>query len=264
MMMQDLARAAGRQLNRTLRAAGVQIVRTGPRPFEEFRDYIPFKGTLTAAQAEGLSVADYIDRHYNVPGATQDTVDRLASAGVLTHRVRRLCEIGPGSGRYLERTIGLCRPVHVEIYETAIEWRDYLVSKHGVMAREADGSSLTPTPSGSLDLAQAHKVFVGLPLVATFRYLREMARVVGPGGHVVFDMMTEPCMTEDIVDRWLTSSAAYSYYPSMIPRQFLIDFFRSRRFTLTTSFVVPNTPGKTECFAFTRMDDGPPSGTKLA
>jgi hypothetical protein len=251
----ELARAAGKQLNRTLQAAGVQIVRSGPRPFEEFRDYIPFKGTLLAAQAEGISVSDYIDRHYNVPGATQDTIDRLAAAGVLTHGVRRVGEIGPGSGRYLERTIALCRPVHVEIYETAVEWRDYLIAQHGVVGRPTDGSSLAATPASSLDLVQAHKVFVGLPLVATFRYLREMARVVVPGGYVVFDMMTEPCMTEEVVDRWLSSSAAYSYYPSMIPRQYLIDFFTRRGFDLTTAFVVPNTPGKTECFAFARRRD---------
>ncbi len=250
--IQSFARAAKRQINRTLRAAGVQLVRTGPRPFEEFRDYIPFKETLTAAEAEGLSVSDYIDRRYNVPGATQETIDRLVAAGAIGPSVRRLCEIGPGSGRYLERTIAACRPDHVEIYETAEEWRGFLVSKHGVLARPADGSTLGATPAGSIDLVQAHKVFVGLPLVATFRYLREMLRVVAPGGHVVFDMMTEPCMTDEVVDRWLSIPASYSYYPSMVPRQYLIDFFERRGCGVATTFVVPNTPGKTECFAFVR------------
>jgi hypothetical protein len=250
--IQAIARAAGRQINQGLRRAGVQLVRTGPRPFEEYRDYIPLKRTLAAAEAEGLPVAEYIDRHYNVPGATQQTIDRLVEVGVLSHAIRRLAEIGPGSGRYLERTMALCRPMHVEIYETSAEWRDYLVSRHDLMARPTDGSSMTPTPTASLDLVQAHKVFFGIPLVATFRYLREMVRVTAPGGHVVFDAMTEPCMTDDVVDRWLTSGAAYSYYPSMVPRQYLVEFFMRRGFQLRASFIVPNAPGATECFAFVR------------
>ena len=248
-----LARAAGRQINRTLKAAGVQIVRMGPRPFVEFRDYIPFKGTLAAARAKGVSIAEYIDERYNVPGATREAIDALAAAGVIGPSVRRLCEIGPGSGRYLEQTIRICKPEHVEVYETADDWREYLVKRHGVLARPADGSSLTPTPSSSIDLVQAYKVFVGVPVVATFRYLREMVRVVRPGGHVVFDAMTEPCMTDEVVDRWLSSMAAYSFYPTMIPRQYLIDFFQRRGFETMTTFTVPNNPGKVECFAFKRL-----------
>jgi hypothetical protein len=248
----NLARLAGKRLNRTLQAAGVQLVRIGPRPFEEFSDYIPFEETLAAAKAAGVSVGDYVDGRHNVGGTTQATIDRLVDAGVLGPAVRRVCEIGPGSGRYLERTLRACNPAHYEIYETAWQWRDHLVRVHPVVARETDGSTLGSTPDASVDLVQAHKVFLGIPLLAALQYMREMERVVAPGGHVVFDIPTESCMSDSIVDRWIKTGAGYSSYPSMLPRQYVVDLFASRGFTLVTSFIVPNEPGTTEVFAFRR------------
>jgi hypothetical protein len=241
-----------RQLNHVLGRTGVRLVRTGPRPFEEFRDYIPFRETIEAASAAGLAVGDYIERRHGTRGSTQETIERLKAAGVLKDGIRRVCEIGPGSGRYLTRTLEVCRPDHYEIYETADEWREYLVRTYRVVARPADGLSLSATPSASVDLVQAHKVFPGVPLLATLRYLCEMVRVASGTGSVVFDMVTEPCMDEALVERWLSSGASYQYYPSMIPRQYLIDFFDRRGFSCTASFLVPMDPGITECFAFTR------------
>ena len=248
----EFAKAAGKQFNRALRHAGVELVRGGPAPFVNFKDYIPFAKTIAAAKASGMSVGDHVDAKYNVPGATSETIDRLRAAGVLDESVRRICEIGPGTGRYLERTIAVCRPQDYQIYETAVQWRDYLVGKYPVVAQPADGMTLSATASGSVDLAQAHKVFPGIPLLATIRYLKEFVRILGPHGRAVFDVVTEPCMDDETIASWLGSSAAYEFYPSMMPRQYVIDFFRRRGFSLTTSFVVAMEPGSTECFAFRR------------
>lgn len=40
-----------------------------------------------------------------------------------------------------------------------------------------------------------------MPLVMTVGYLREMARVVRPGGVVAFDVVTENCMDETVTER---------------------------------------------------------------
>lgn len=245
-----IASATAKGLNRVLRGAGVQLARTGPRPFVEFQDFIPFATTVARAAEAGMSVGDYIDQQHNRPGITGETIDRLTQAGILSPSVRRIGEIGPGSGRYLERTMKACRPDHYEIYETATEWRDYLSRTHKVIARQADGKTLSATPSGSLNLVQAHKVFPGLPSLGTLRYLREMVRVLAPGGRAVFDTVTEPCLDDQTVDRFLGSEAAYQCYPAMMPRQYLIDFFERRGFSFRLSFEVPMEPGKTECFAF--------------
>lgn len=254
-MLQGLARRAVKPLNLALGVAGIQVVRSGPKPFVEFQDYIPFKPTLAAARKKGMSVGDYIDSNHNLPGITQDTIDRLAAMGALHAGVRRICEIGPGSGRYLQRTIAVCKPERYEIYETAIEWRKYLADRYPVIAHAADGKSLSATADRSVDLVQAHKVFPGTPFLLTRRYLAEMARVVAPGGKAVFDFVTEACMDDETVDRWFESGAGYQAYPSLTPSRYVTDFFERKGFTCDGHFSVVMKPGKTECFVFTRRSD---------
>jgi len=174
-----------RGVNRALGPLGFRLGRSGYVAFEDYRGFIPFARTLAEAQAAGLSVTDYVDSHYNVAGATQATVDRMAEMGALHAGVERVCELGPGSGRYLEKVQKACRPTAYEVYETALDWRDYVVRTFGVVGHDADGVSLKQTADGSCDLVHAHKVFPGVPFLSTCRYLVEMARVVRPGGHVI-------------------------------------------------------------------------------
>jgi hypothetical protein len=51
-----------------------------------------------------------------------------------------------------------CNPAYYEIYETAGDWEKWLVDKYQVTSHPTDGRSLSSTPSGSIDLVQAHKV----------------------------------------------------------------------------------------------------------
>jgi SAM-dependent methyltransferase len=250
-MLREIAKGALRPINAGLRRVGVQIVRQR-RAFESYRDYIPFDETVEAARASGMSVGDYIDTRHNVAGATQDTIDRLKAMGVLHSGVRRNCEIGPGSGRYLERTIAICHPERYEIYETAEPWRRYLTDKHDLVVQPTDGRSLASTASESVDLVHAHKVFPGLPFLVALRYFAEMARVTAPGGHVVFDMVTEACMDDETVARWLEQATDYDAYPNVLPRAYVVDFFARHGFEADAGFMAPMKPGKTECLIFRR------------
>lgn len=254
MAFSSIAKATGRralyEVNRPLRRLGLELVRAGSRDYTEFREYIPYTATLVAARKAGLSVGDYIDAVHNRPGATAETVERLVAMGLLVPGLRRICEIGPGSGRYLERTIAACRPQHYEIYETAAEWRDYLVDEYGVEARPTNDVSLAPTPDASVDLVQAHKVFPGLSFLVCLSYFAEMVRVVAPGGGIVFDVVTEECMDEATVASWRAARSGYQLYPSLIPRAFTIAFFAAHGVELKGSFIVPMAPGKTECLVF--------------
>jgi hypothetical protein len=104
---------------------GFEIIKKG----NEFQDYIPWKQTLLDAEKSGLSLSDFIDNNYNVPGTTQLTIDKMKDLGVFEGRIQRVCEIGPGSGRYLEKVIDQCHPGYYEIYETSVSWRNWLVEK---------------------------------------------------------------------------------------------------------------------------------------
>ena len=246
--MATLRQTIRNTVNAGLGIAGLQISRKSEeRDF--VKTYISFRQTLGDARKAGLSVADYIDQKYQVPGATQATIDQLIAMNVFEPKVNNVCEIGPGSGRYLEKVLGLCAPCQYEIYETDLEWSGWLTSNYAIKAHDADGQSLRQTPGASLDLIHAHKVFVYIPFLASCQYLKEMIRVVRPGGRIIFDIVPEECMTEDVVEKWLDRKA---YYPSIIPRDFVISYFTGRNCSLRGSFLATMGAGTSEYFVFTK------------
>lgn len=119
-MAKSFKRYARESINSILGLVGAEVV--ARHSWSEPRTFIPFRQTLAGAQKASLSVSDYIDLKHNVPGATQETIDRIADLGVFDGQIERVCEIGPGSGRYLEKTLRACNPSYYEIYETATEW----------------------------------------------------------------------------------------------------------------------------------------------
>ena len=221
-----------------------------PRPLTEF---LAFKETFESAKAAGLSAGDYIDsKQFSGPRSpTDQTIDGMAALGVFDDRPQRICEIGPGSGRYLERTIAKCQPRYYEIYETAAEWRDWLVARHGVIARKCDGRTLAATESASIALIQSHKLFPALPFLNTVSYFQEMARVVQDGGWVVFDVMTESCFSPHHMKAWLDANPwHWPWSPHLLTKDFTLKFFTDHGIDFIDSFPVPLYPAITECMVF--------------
>jgi Methyltransferase domain len=251
-MRKFIKRTASKNVNGALRVIGLEIVRISKKTHNwgDVEQYIPLKETLTRARKAHLSLGEYIDAKHNVPGATQDTHDRLVALGVFNERIDRVCEIGPGSGRFLEKTLQVCKPSHYEIYETAREWADWLVSTYQVIGRPTDGMTLALTPSNSIDLVQAHKVFVCLLFLTTCSYFTEIVRVTKPGAWVIFDVMTENCLDNINVPLWLKTGINTRTYPAIIPKTFVINFFEGHGFNFLASFLVPMKPGQTECMVF--------------
>jgi SAM-dependent methyltransferase len=240
-------------VRRLLGRAGFDIVRsTDNRGGVD--DFLPFEATMRAARASGLSVGDHIDEVMNkTPGATQKTIDELRARGVFDGDPGRVLEIGPGSGRYLEKTLKECSPDRYEIYETAKPWADYLVETFGVVAQPTEGSSLAPTPDGSVDLLQAHKVFNTVTFLCASRYFLEMARVTRPGGRIVFDVMTENCLDPATVRAWAAEGGSgHDSYPAPMPRQTCVDLFATLDCTLEAGFLAPMGVGSTEVLVFTK------------
>jgi hypothetical protein len=242
-----IARTARKALNSVLGFAGFRLVRFGESDY--VMAFQPFRRTINGAKKAGLSVGDYIDSRFQVRGATQDTIDRLASLGTFGENVRSTCEIGPGSGRYLEKVQRLCASSSYEIYETDLQWSDWLARTYHVAAREASGRSLRDTENDSIDLVHAHKVFVYLPLIVTCQYFAEMIRVTRPGGQIVFDIISEGCMADSTLEKWIASGL---YFPCMMPREFTIAFFARQHCTLQASFFAPLVPGQSEYLIFAK------------
>jgi SAM-dependent methyltransferase len=242
-------------VKRMLAPTGFEIVRSINKR-GGVDEYIPFEATMRAARAAGLSVADYIDEVMNgAPGATQSTIDELRTMGVFADHPTTVLEIGPGSGRYLERTIQECSPSRYEIYETAEPWARYLVDKFGVIAQPTAGTSLAATADGSVDLVQAHKVFNTVTFLCSSRYFFEMARVTRPGGRIVFDVITETCLDPATMRAWVTNGGeGHDSFPAPIPRQACVDLFKTLGCNFQGSFLAPMGAGSTEILVFQKED----------
>ncbi|MFF8835887.1 methyltransferase domain-containing protein [Streptomyces sp. NPDC015130] len=238
-------------LRRLLARTGYDIVRSVNNR-GGVDDFLPFEATMRAARSAGLSVGDYLDEVMNgTPGATQSTIDELRALGVFAASPETVLEIGPGSGRYLERTLKECSPGRYEIYETAAPWADYLVDTFKVVAQPTSGSSLAPTPDGSVDLVQAHKVFNTVTFLSASRYFFEMARVVRPGGRIVFDVMTERCLEPAAMRAWAEKGGVgHDSYPAAMPRQACVDLFASLGCRLEADFPAPMGFASTEVLVF--------------
>ena len=236
---------------RLLERSGFQLVRS-TTPQGGVDDFIPFEPTMRASRAAGLSVGDYIDEVMNgTPGATRSTVDELRTLGVFAAMPDTVLEIGPGSGRYLEKTLKECSPTRYEIYETAQPWADYLVDTFGVVAQPVTGFGLDATPDNSVDLVQAHKVFNTLTFLGACRYFFEMARVTRPGGRIVFDVMTETCLDPETMRVWATKGGSgHDSFPAAMPRRTCVDLFATLGFSLEAGFLAPLGVASTEVLVF--------------
>lgn len=251
--MNPAIKYVGRGVNAVLSPIGLRVVRSGHEWGGPIK-FLPFFETLSEAKKMGLSVADYVDVAHNVKGATQQTIDEMDANGVFSGTIGSALEIGPGSGRYLEKVIKRCSPRSYEIYETAQPWADYLQRTYNVVLRPTNGHNLTSTFSDSIDLVQAHKVFVTTPFLITCNYWFEMVRVARSGGYIVFDVVTEDCMSAGILKSWLAEEPnVHSIYPVIMPREYAINFFRANGAVFEASFFIPMQPGRTEVLIFRKM-----------
>ena len=237
-----------KKINSLLGTVGFEIVR-----IHGYKDFLQFKDTLREAEKAGITVGDYIELKYNVQGTYQQTLKKMDELNVFDKEIDRVCEIGPGSGRYLKETYQYCNPGYYEIYETSSDWAEWLVKQYGVKSQPCNEVSLVHTPDRSIDLVQAHKVFPGLPFFTTVRYFAEMVRVLKDGGRAVFDIFTEDCMDDATVVKWLNANVdSWNFTPTVVPKKYAIDFFSRHGFSLVVSFFAEYKPGKTECMVFSR------------
>jgi SAM-dependent methyltransferase len=248
-MRDKLRKLAGTVINRLLGIVNLKLV---CRPHIEV--FLPFNEVINGAKKSGLSVGDYVESKYSVPGISQKTIERMVDLGIFRDRIQSVCEIGPGSGRYLEKTIRVCNATYYEFYETARDWADWLVKEYKVVSNPCDGFSLAKTMSNSIDLVQAHKVFSFLPFFTVISYFGEMARVVRPGGKVVFDILTEDCLDENMLEKWFAATILrWSETPALMAKKYAIEFFSRRGLSFVGSFSTALGPGETEYLVFSKQ-----------
>lgn len=236
-------------LDRLLAKAGYRLTRID-------HTFIDTRTTVAEARAAGMSVCDYRESREDDPrkvGRRDRIIAKLRELGVLDH-LSRVCEIGPGTGMYLEKVIETARPAAYEFYEIHDGWAAYLEEEYGrrpgceLIRRPADGVSLAATADGSCDLVHAHAVFVYIPLLRVLAYLKECVRVCRPGGHIVFDCFPEAGFaTLAAAEAWLKGPHRF---PVVIPRRLLEEFAAAHDLTPVAEFAEVYGGGASDYFVW--------------
>ena len=209
--------------------------------------YISAKETVRNAKKEGLSVCDYVEKLWGQAGETKKVIDNMEKFGAFKNPDPTICEIGTGTGRYMEKIIGKCNPLRYESYETATDWADWLKKEYNIISQESDGFSLKDTNDNSIDLVHSHGVFVYLPFFDSLRYFKEIDRISSKNAIIVFDCITEDCLDELLLNKWIDSQFSF---PRIMPEKYIFDFFPISNYKLVGNFFTPYGQGKSKYFVF--------------
>lgn len=97
-----------------------------------------------------------------------------------------LLEIGPGHGRWSQYLVGHCAEVYLaDLSPSCLEHCRGLFGDEGVAYVPTDGHSLTQVPDATIDFLWSYDCFVHIGPRDTAGYLRDMQRVLKPGGEAV-------------------------------------------------------------------------------
>lgn len=237
-----------RIINRFLKLFNLKIARANQHA--NGLSYISAKDTVANAKAENLSVCDYVEREWNQIGETQKVIDKMKDFGFFELNSPSICEIGAGTGRYMEKVLDNCNPSRYESYETASDWAEWLQNEYPIISQPTNGFSLNSTADSSLDLIHSHGVFVYLKFLDNIRYFNDMIRTLKPNGKIVFDCYTEDCMEDDVLDKWLTS---IHNFPSIMPNDYVEEYFVNRGLKLMGTFFNAHGQGKSKYFVFKKL-----------
>ncbi|MBV9598338.1 MAG: class I SAM-dependent methyltransferase [Chloroflexi bacterium] len=167
------------------------------RPFGyEIRDRVlsekpeGFPGYLEAAQRLGMDVNDYEETELGWYPA-----EALLSATLFPHLQPDavVCEVGPGTGRFSRYILPRIPRGQLHLVDHS-PWmvrflRGYFRNQSNVVVHLGDGQSLPMPNDRWMDVVFVAGTVIALELGTIQRYAVEFARVLKPGGLVVFDYL---------------------------------------------------------------------------
>jgi SAM-dependent methyltransferase len=204
-------------------------------------DFLSARKICRMAKLNNISVPDFIEsedakRDARHIGRRDRIVDRILKHCHIGDN-GRILEIGPGTGRYMEKILLTYPQADYEIYETAFDWRSYLertyATRYKLNIKRTDGRTCSPTADNSCDLAHAHAVFVYLPNCVTLSYLDEMARVVKNGGIIAFDALAEPGFDMAVLKKYMDAGM---WFPVIFPEAIIMQWAKSKHLILEDRF----------------------------
>src|ERR1700694_1275796 len=225
------------------------------RPFGfEVRDRIlsekpeGFPGYVEAARRLGLDVNDYEETQLGWFPA-QDLLEATTFGHLRADSV--VCEIGPGTGRFSRFIVPRIPGGQLHLVDHST-WmvrflETYFRGQPQVRGHLGDGQSLPFSQGGWMDMVFVAGTIVALKLGTIHLYAREFARVLKPGGVVVFDYI-DPTTAEGwahLQTEGHRLAGVYTYHaPEIIDRVFAdagFEGFERQQFAKSTYFTATKT-----------------------
>lgn len=184
-----------------------------------------FAGYLEAAERAGMDVNDYEEQclGWRLP---LPTLEELVFP--LLHNDARVCEIGPGTGRWSRHLME--RLPHGELHLVdPSPWMirflsRYFQNRENVHAHINDGQTLPFIEKGNwLDLVFSANTFVELKLGVIWLYARDCAQALKPGGYMVVDYVDPTTLEgwQHLVTQPPEMAPVYTFHaPEVIDRVF--------------------------------------------
>jgi SAM-dependent methyltransferase len=190
------------------------------------------------AHASDISICEYLELLDDDPrkiGRRDRIIDKIKH---LFRDCHMIVEIGAGTGMYMEKVLQLDKPYRYIVYETDRGWINYLHHQYINTGCEisfplSDGETLKDTPDNSCDLVHAHGVFVYIPVLQIFSYIKEAARTLSSGGYLIFDCYLDSSFKGEIIQDWLKSEWRF---PIVLPEKMLMEYIHDNGFELVSRF----------------------------
>ncbi|MBM3431315.1 MAG: class I SAM-dependent methyltransferase [Bacteroidetes bacterium] len=195
--------------------------------------YISCKETVEKANAANLSVCDYVEKLWHQEGSTELVINNIMTV-IKKDDIESVCEIGPGTGRYIEHIIKRLPTLgNYCIYELDSQWAQWLENTYKVKRQPTEGNNLKYENNNIHDLIHAHGVFVTLNLYNVFEYLNEMIRATKTNGYIVFDYYNESSFSDEIASILLEEKVTY---PVIIPEKIIKNFISIKKCKIISEF----------------------------
>lgn len=173
------------------------------------------------SRRKNITLAQWFVNKLDLQLSYDAMVNRIFEVVQLDDSQSTICEIGPGTGKFMEKFIQKYKPKKYEFYEINKDLAQYLEETYDndyceVKRLDSDGMSLKKTPSESISMVFAGNVWPILEYTKTYSYWLEMIRVCESGGYIVFDTCTEDTYTEDVLSNQNCAVNEWRCYPKSI------------------------------------------------
>lgn len=180
---------------------------------KEFR-WLDIENLERKAKENNISVADYYEKINNQEGNSKKIIDTIFNSIPEPKKTDQILEIGPGTGRFLAKTLKYILPEHYQIFELDKKLAEYLVNEYTVVDNrtyeQPSKFNLDKIKDNSIDYLFAHGVFnSAVDFYGFIHYFSDMSRVLKNGGFMAFNIISEDCLKREQFESWKNSDSTY-------------------------------------------------------